>query len=331
MAFGIDDAINAGAAILPNLGSWFGIGEGRQDRRQINQQKKLNQLGVDTYKQTLDLQKQKELDMLEATSWDWQLKKAKEAGLSTAWLMGKGGGTQAQMGGSGPGMSIASAADAAATQNANTNNAMAMAQIQNIQANTAKTEAETSNITGVDKNLKEAQTKDLLQGVTNKQTINAIDEIEKRLKEIQEFESNLSRYGRLHQIEQAAKLIDKQLEIINNDATISSETKQSKINEIKQRAIGAALENALTKAKTAESKAKTAETNQNTEAIKQSIMQAWKELALKGRAITNQELNETARTNLQTRGVRVTEDAQAQKELMDGVNTVLEVTKIFKP
>lgn len=146
MAFGINDGINAAGIAVPALMSAFGIGEARQDRRQIKQQEKLQAMSIKGSKELTDYQKQKDLEMWKATNWGAQMEEAEKAGLSTAYLYGKGGGTTGTVGGSGGGVTGGSAADAASAQNANTNQAMAIAQLQNIQANTEKTKAEAKNL-----------------------------------------------------------------------------------------------------------------------------------------------------------------------------------------
>lgn len=144
MAF--TDIANGVGNAIPAVLSAFGIGEKRQDRRQISQQQKLQELGIKGSKELLDYQKAKDLEMWKATNWSAQMDEADKAGLSKAWLMGKGGGTSGTIGSGGMSVSGGQAADAASADNATTNKAMAIAQMANIQANTEKTKAETQNI-----------------------------------------------------------------------------------------------------------------------------------------------------------------------------------------
>lgn len=146
MAFGIDDGIKAAGAVIPIISNAFGIGEKRQDKRQIKQQTALQELGIKGSKELTDYNKAKELEMWKATNWSAQMEEAEKAGLSTAYLYGKGGGTTGTVGSGGAGMSVGGAADAASAMNAGTNQAMAIAQLQNLQANTKKTNAEAENI-----------------------------------------------------------------------------------------------------------------------------------------------------------------------------------------
>lgn len=144
--FGINDGIKAATGIIPAVMGAFGIGEKRQDRRQIRQQEKLNELGIKSSKELTDYNKAKELEMWKETNWAAQRAEAEKAGLSTAYLYSKGGGTTGTVGSGGQGMAAGSAADAASGMNASTNQAMAVAQLQNLQANTEKQKAEAANL-----------------------------------------------------------------------------------------------------------------------------------------------------------------------------------------
>jgi len=154
MAFGIDEGIKAAGAVLPVISNLFGIGEKRQDRRQIEQQTKLQELGIKGSKELTDYNKAKELQMWKDTNWSAQMEEAEKAGLSTAYLYGKGGGTTGTVGSGGAGMSMGGASDAASAMNAGTNQAMAIAQLNNLNANTEKTKAEAANLGPQGENIK---------------------------------------------------------------------------------------------------------------------------------------------------------------------------------
>lgn len=149
----------AGAIVggLSTIGGWLGIGEKRQDRRQLEQQGKLNEINAKTAKEMADYEQDLKLKMWKDTNYTEQLKQADMAGVSKAAVLGGSGtGTQgASVGSVGGG----SAADAAATQNAKTQMmgqgmqlasqlALMKAQKENIEADTANKVAGTEN-TGV--------------------------------------------------------------------------------------------------------------------------------------------------------------------------------------
>lgn len=153
---GIDTA-NKVIGGVKQVGDMLGIGRGREDKRQIEQQQKLTNMGIKGSKEMMDYQQKKEMEMWESTNWEAQKKQAEKAGLSPAWLMSKGGGGTASLGGGGMGVNAGTAADAASTENAKTNKEqlgiqqmMMAAQLENIRASTEKTKAETAKTAGID-------------------------------------------------------------------------------------------------------------------------------------------------------------------------------------
>lgn len=89
--------------MLPSVaGSVFGLAmQGQNDRRQISQQGKLQAMQIQGNKTMLDYQKQKELEMWEATSYPAQMAMLKKAGLNPALMYGMGGGGGTTVGGGG--------------------------------------------------------------------------------------------------------------------------------------------------------------------------------------------------------------------------------------
>lgn len=139
-------AIAAGVNAATNLARSIGIGQGAEDRRQLKQQEKLQEIGIKGSKEMIDYQKMKDLEMWEATNWSEQVKQAEKAGLSVGWLMGKGGGSSGTIGNSGMSVGTGQAANAAQTEQAKIQSAMAAAQIANVAADTEKKKAETKNV-----------------------------------------------------------------------------------------------------------------------------------------------------------------------------------------
>lgn len=141
--------LKANAGTIMNGIQWasnlLGIGHKKQDRRQVAQQKRLNEVGEASSKRLADYDHELKMKMWNDTNYGAQLAQAEKAGVSKAAAIGGGGagvGQATTVGSTSGGQ----AADAAATENANTNKAMALAQMANIQANTEKTKAETQNI-----------------------------------------------------------------------------------------------------------------------------------------------------------------------------------------
>lgn len=126
------------AGIAQNV---FGIGEKRQDKRQISQQEKLNELNSKT-----------QMEMWNKTGYGAQKNQMEEAGINPALMYGMGGG-----GGQSVGGGAAQAATGAANTQASTGMGMSIAQMgmmaaqkANIEADTKKKEVEANKLAGVD-------------------------------------------------------------------------------------------------------------------------------------------------------------------------------------
>lgn len=134
------------APVIGAVGSALGIGEKRQDRRQVEQQKKLNALDMENAQKMRGMQMQ----TWNETNYEAQMKHAKNAGLSMS-IFGKGGGSSgATVGGAATGTNSGTAADPAMAQSTSNNQAMTIAQLglmgaqkQNIEADTKNKEAGT--------------------------------------------------------------------------------------------------------------------------------------------------------------------------------------------
>lgn len=113
----------------------------REDRRQLEQQSKLNELNTKSNKELADYEQELKLKMWKDTNYAAQLKQAEIAGVSKAAVLGGSGtGTQgASVNSSGIG---GGAANSAASQGTNIQQALAAAQIANLAADTQKKTAE---------------------------------------------------------------------------------------------------------------------------------------------------------------------------------------------
>lgn len=271
MAFGVSDAIN----IVGAAGSAFGIGERRQDERQIRQQRALNNEGLKTSKEMLDYQKMKDKQFLDETNWSYQLEQARKAGLSPGFLMGKGGGTSGTIGSSGGSMGVGQAADAASTQNAGINQAMLVAQMENIKANTEKTKVEAENIGGVEKEKTIAETQGLLAGITNNEAKTKLTEVQTRMQEMQNEVYNETMEESIDTIRYGLKKQAQELGILETQGKLDKAQYEDKINLLHGQAVGIYIANAYNKAQTDKTKSDIRVNEQEIKKMAAEIKQKW--------------------------------------------------------
>lgn len=110
----------AGAAIgaLGTIGGWLGIGEKRQDQRQLDQQDKLNRQNQRIGEENANADQARALQLWKDTNYTAKLAEATKAGVSKAAAIG---GAAGSTGGAGTvSAPTSSAADAASTTNART-------------------------------------------------------------------------------------------------------------------------------------------------------------------------------------------------------------------
>lgn len=218
--------IGQGAGIVGTAAGILGIGEKRQDRRQIEQQERLQELQIKGNKEMSEFEKNQQLDMWNKTNYGAQVDHIKEAGLNPAMLYGMGGAGGATTGG-GPGQGITGghAATGVQGQGMAIETAMAAAQLGLMQAQTQKTKAEAEKISGTDTTESQTRTTNITQGTENLKAQNEILKVQVN-KELAE------------------------LGIVANEGYISANTKEARIKQIVEGAIGEALRNELTEAQT---------------------------------------------------------------------------------
>jgi len=244
--------LNAVPSVIGGLTNALGIGEKRQMRRQLEQQEKLQNLSIQGSKTMSDYNYNKELQMWKDTNWSAQVEEAKKAGLSTAWLMGKGGGSPASMNG-GMSVGMGSAADAASTTNAGTNKAMALANLALLGAQKENIEADTAN--------KEAD-------AGNKNVDTGIKTVDLNVKKDTTEESK-------NIVRDTARKLFHEANITATNQVIQTNTEKAVTDKAIAEAVGAGLENDLTKGKINL-------TATQIKQIKEQIAQGWKGLEFQG-------------------------------------------------
>lgn len=291
-------AKNAGGIIggIGTIGGWLGIGEERQDRRQVKQDKALGEQALDRNKRAADYEQMLKMRMWEETNYAAQMKQAELGGVSKAAAIGGSGtGTQgasvSAVGGTG-------AADAASTQNARTATLQQNMQLAS-QMNLMKAQADNLNADTEQKKASTGQALATTEGTTIANKV-AKETIPDAIK------------GIMAKAEQEMQKVGQE----TTKTEVGRKTQDAEIKRITAEATGAVLDNILTQRKTTL-------TSQQTENLKQAIAQTWRALALEGRKITHAELTDGTRMRLQERGLILAENKEAQDAAETAINQII--------
>lgn len=162
-------SIGTGAANQVTGGLIGQIFAGANDRRQIRQQQKLQDIAIKGNKELADYQQGLSMDMWNKTNYEAQVQHLKNAGLNPALLYGQsgGGGTTANTGG---GMAIGGggqAANSAQTEANQINSGLAIAQTQALEAQANKANAEAKKIGGADTEVANMQVQKMISEINN--------------------------------------------------------------------------------------------------------------------------------------------------------------------
>lgn len=256
------------------LGLAFG---GINDRRQLRQQRRLNELekGMTEYNM------QKQLEMWEKTGYVGQKRQMKEAGINPALMYGMGGGggqsvaLQTGKGAAAP----AGGGELTAMTGMGLQMGMMKAQLANLEADTEKKRAEAEATAGVQTDVgrqqieeSKARQQTIMQGLDNMREDYNVKRLQQAMMNMENYEKQASQADRLDYIAIQAKSAERSLQTLKNEGKISDLTITDKIKLIKEEAIGAVLKNALTGATTAATQQKINESIQ-------TIMQNWDKMS----------------------------------------------------
>lgn len=292
-------------------GGLLGIGFGEiNDARQVRQQKRMNRASREHTEWLMD----KQVEMWNRTGYGAQKEQMEKAGLNPALMYGMGGG-----GGSTTNVETADAGKAPSggmemmgMQQMNLMRELQAAQIENIKADTAQKEVITEKTSGVDTQEGQARIDALLQGVDNARQQNEIQKLEITLKNMENFEKQASQADRLDYIEYQAGQAMKQLEIVRNEAYISSKTIREKVQIIQQEAVGAVLKNALTGEMIKSQQTGRAVDQQRIKESANSIMMKWDSLERTDREILLKQVMTQFNTDLSNDMFKETLDVLGQ-------------------
>lgn len=222
----------AGEAANSLIGAGMGLLlEKHNDKRQLKQQEKLQNLNIRGQQEMGLWNQQRQMEMWKATGPVGQMEQLEQAGLNPGLIYGMGGagGQSANIEGAniGGGNAPSGGGEAMGLM-------MTKMQLGLMEAQRANIEADTKGkLTAIPKI--EAETESITQGVINQRTANALMEAQTAATKIN-----------AENVQTQTKLIEDQIMIMDNDVEISNATKEDKIKQIKAQAIGSLIQNEAT-------------------------------------------------------------------------------------
>lgn len=313
----------AGAGIGGVLGLALQSG---QDRRQIKQQGKLQELQIKGQKEMGEFNYEQQMKMWEATNYKAQMEQLKKAGLNPALLYGMSGGggqtTASNPGQVSGGNAAGHSGEAIAGTGMGMQLGMLLAQQKLIEAQTRQVEAETVKTAGVDTRQGEAQIASLAQGVQNQKAIAELTKVQTRLGELDKMVAEGTITEKIDRIVWESLRTLEDLETVNRNNFINKATQNAQIDIVRRTAIGALLRNALTSAQTG----KTRQETMNVEAERKNIQNKISMWAQENYIQLMNMSTEQRRTAIGEQLKDSKLEMQGVSELIDGISEILEGT-----
>lgn len=289
---------SASTATNSVLGGVMGIAMGAiNDKRQLRQQEKLQELQMKGQRSMIDYQKLRDLEFWKNTSYPAQKELMEKAGLNPALMYGMGGGGGQSIGGSAPGVTQGHApsggGEIQAAMGMQLQNAMLQAQISNINADTKVKEGEAAN-KGIQGKQIEATIENLTAGTENTRAQTRLTNVQTGVQEI-EYSIKADTYEDTEKlIKQTARQAEIAADILANDKTISNETVVTKISTMRANLMLLQTENELKK-----SGIKLNE--QQIDKLKADIAQGWTSLNIQQQnAISQRIMADASKQNADT-------------------------------
>lgn len=239
----------AGSAV----GGILGIATGAiNDKRQIRQQRKLQQMQMQGQKEMVNFNNQKALEMWEKTGYGATVNQIKEAGLNPALIYGMGGAGGQTTGaeGAGPQGANAPVGGQEITQMTGMGIQMGMMEAQKklleSQANLNNVEA--SKKAGVDTDLANTQIENLQQGIKNQQAQERLTNIQANLSSVAEKMANETYKEQVDIIVANAAAAKTTYDKLAQEYDLDRAQYHTKLKMLEAQAIKATLEVALTEA-----------------------------------------------------------------------------------
>lgn len=295
-----------GGAVNTGLGLLM---ENHEDKRQLNQQQKLQDMQLAGSKDLTKFNYEQQLKMWHDTNYGAQMQELKKAGLNPGLIYGTSGGGATTTGSGGANVSGGHAAQQSGEilglMGMKNQNDLTRAQIENIKAQTAKTQAETPNVALTGKNI-QATTENI-------ETETALNKIRLIYEEGNQMYQN-------EILEKQRDIITNQLNMIQNDASISDQTKQDRIKQIKAEAVNSVIEGTL----------KHAQIDVANQTIKTQIAQ----IAQQWQNLDQQQKEQKIHQTLMSAGAKLMDkerEYMLYKTIIQGAATILQGIGNLKP
>lgn len=256
-------------------GGILGLIAGRyNDKRQLKQQRKLQELQIAGSKELTDYEFQKQMQMWKDTSYHAQIEQLKKAGLNPGLIYGMSGGGGQTIGGG-----VAQPTGATASQGGGgeigmgIQAAMMGAQLRLMEAQAKKTEQEAKNIGegGIDTNVKLATIADLTQGIKNKEAVERLTNVQTNIAKLDEEIKGKTKDDAITAIQHSTLKIMDEARSALAQANVDEATWETKIKTIEQELTAVYLRNELTGAQIAK-------TETEIQAISEQLVQGWHKL-----------------------------------------------------
>lgn len=271
--------------------------EKHNDKRQLEQQQKLTDMQLGANMKMSDYNYAKQLQMWHDTNFSAQMQEMEKAGINPALIYGTSGGGATTIGsGSGGGgisageaphggheiMDIANQQKAAQIMQLE----LMQAQKQNIEADTANKQADTQNKPLVGENI-QASTASITQGIKNQQTEQQLKEAMITMQNLQNTITGDTLENTIAKINTETQNAYQALRSAQAQGDFDQSTLNDRINTVKTQAIGAILQNDLTKAKTSETRSNIQVNSATINKMAQDIVQRGQEISINTQRLTN--------------------------------------------
>lgn len=250
------------------------------DKRQLEQQERLQRLEMEGQKEMAQYNQQLALQMWDKTNYAAQRAQLQKAGLSVGLMYGKGGpgGTTQTPTGNVTGASAQRPPEMGMAMQLGLQAALQKAQIENIQAQTENTKADTAKKAGVDTQEATARIANLAQATENAALANELMQYDKQLKQIETEYSARNWQSSIEQTEAATKKLIEDTKRAATENKISAATADTIITQTVQAAVEQSLRIELQQQQIIKEAATTVETYRKIEKISQEIINMQTEL-----------------------------------------------------